>query len=67
MRMYPKFKMGAIVVGVLVPVVVTVIFALTETEKVVMLSGVAHMACRDNCRPDCRRVHQGQYQTPGFA
>lgn len=39
MRMYPKFKMGAIVVGVLVPVVVTVIFALTETEKVVMLTG----------------------------
>lgn len=38
-RMYPKFKMGAIVVGVLVPVVVTVIFALTETEKVVMLTG----------------------------
>ena len=39
MRMYPKFKMGAIVVGILVPVVVTVIFALTETEKVVMLTG----------------------------
>lgn len=39
MRMYPKFKIGAIVVGVLVPVVVTVIFALTETEKVVMLTG----------------------------
>lgn len=39
MRMYPKFKMGAIVVGVLAPVVVTVIFALTETEKVVMLTG----------------------------
>lgn len=39
MRMYPKFKMGAIVVGVLVPVVVTIIFALTETEKVVMLTG----------------------------
>ena len=37
MRMYPKFKIGAIVVGVLVPVVVTVIFALTE--KVVMLTG----------------------------
>lgn len=38
MRMYPKFKMGALIAGVLVPVVVTVVFALTETEKVVMLT-----------------------------
>lgn len=38
MRLYPKFKRGAVVVGILVPVVVTLVFAITETEKVVMLT-----------------------------
>ena len=38
MKLYPKFKRGAVVVGILVPVVVTLVFAITETEKVVMLT-----------------------------
>lgn len=38
MKLYPKFKRGAVVVGILVPVVVTLAFAITETEKVVMLT-----------------------------
>ncbi len=39
MRLYPRFKWGALVLGIVVPVVATVVFAITETEKVVMLTG----------------------------
>lgn len=38
MRLYPKFKRGAVVVGIVVPVLVTLVFAVTATEKVVMLT-----------------------------
>ncbi|MDO4442379.1 MAG: YhgE/Pip domain-containing protein [Slackia sp.] len=38
MRLYPKFKRGAVVAGILIPAVVTLVFAITATEKVVMLT-----------------------------
>lgn len=38
MRLYPKFKRGAVIVGIVVPVAVTLVCAITETEKVVMLT-----------------------------
>lgn len=38
MALYPKFKHGAVAVGIVVPVAVTLVFAVTATEKVVMLT-----------------------------
>ncbi len=37
-RLYPKFKRGAVVAGILIPAAVTLVFAITATEKVVMLT-----------------------------
>ncbi len=39
MRLYPRFMWGALVFGIVVPVIATIVFAITETEKVVMLTG----------------------------
>lgn len=39
MGLYPRFKWGALVLGIVVPVIATAVFAITETEKVVMLTG----------------------------
>lgn len=38
MRLYPKLKRGAIVAGIVVPAAVTLVFAVTAAEKVVMLT-----------------------------
>lgn len=38
LRAYPAIKRGALVVGIAVPVVFTLVFAVTEGEKVVMLT-----------------------------
>lgn len=38
LRLYPLFKRGAVVVGIVVPVAVTVLFAVTTGEKVAMLT-----------------------------
>ncbi len=39
MKLYPRLKRGALIVGILVPVAFTAIFAVTTTEKVVTLTG----------------------------
>lgn len=38
MRMYPRFKLGALVFGVIVPIAVMALLAVTQAEKVAMLS-----------------------------
>ena len=39
LALYPKLKRGALILGILVPVAFTAVFAVTTTEKVVTLTG----------------------------
>ena len=39
MALYPRLKRGALILGILVPVAFTAVFAVTTTEKVVTLTG----------------------------
>ena len=46
MALYPRLKRGALIAGFVVPIIFTALFAVTMTEKVVILTVIAHIELR---------------------